>query len=111
MSVQMVAGRPTPQLDMASEKQHRKHLATVLQQLQRGQGNTNVIVTLDPSVATTTLIDARISIQTACLLAPMTANAAAAIPTTWVVPSAGTAVFHHASNAQVDRTFLVALIG
>jgi hypothetical protein len=111
MATVAVQGRPAPQLDLTDERAHRRDIARVLKQVQTGQMNSNVIVTLDPSVATTTLIDARISIQTAVLLSPQTADAAAELPTLWIVPSNGQAVFHHTISAVADRKYIVALIG
>jgi hypothetical protein len=36
---------------------------------------------------------------------PMTANAAAALATTYIVPAKGQFVITHANNAQADKTF------
>ena len=70
------------------------------------------ILTLTPSAATTTIREQRISGDSVVLLQPLTANAAAALATTWVsVPTKGAVVINHANNAQVDRRFLVIFTG
>lgn len=111
MSVVVPFARPSVEIDMPDERRHRKELARVLNLVARGWMNVALFVTLDPGVATTTVIDARISAQTAAILCPTSANAAAAIPTTWVTCTNGEMVIHHANNGQTNRTFTVGLIG
>ena len=79
-------------------------------------GNLNVVgsspLTLAPGVTTTTINDARIGGTSVILLQPMTANAAAAIPTTWIsTPGKTTVTINHANSAQTDRTFQYVIIG
>jgi hypothetical protein len=70
------------------------------------------ILTLTPSATTTTLSEHRISGETVLLLQPLTANAAAALATTWMsVPTKGSVVINHANSAQVDRKFLAVITG
>lgn len=111
MSVAYPAERVGVVYQLEENAQQRRQTADVINRNNQGQMNCGLFVTLDPSVATTTVMDPRISVQTCLALCPVTANAAAAIPTTWVVPTNGQAVFHHASNGQTDRTFHVALLG
>lgn len=103
--------RPRPQEDMPDERQHRRQLAQQLGNVISGRLDCTLQVTLTANVATTTIIDSRISLQTAVIPVPMTAHAAAEVPTLWMVPSDGQCVMNHANNAQTDRTFQVALVG
>jgi hypothetical protein len=82
------------------------------------QGKTqNVLeITLTAGVATTTVIDSRISIQSYIDFAPRTANAAAekANGTMYILDAnraSGSVVITHANNAQVDRNFFMVVIG
>lgn len=106
-------GRPLAQEDMPDERQHRRQLARTVNLAMRGQSNNSMQVTLAASVATTTVIDARLSINTALHLIPLTADAAAEVAggALYVVPAAGQAVIHHANAASTDRTFMASMIG
>lgn len=96
---------------IADEKVHRRQLAHVANSAMNGQINAVFQVTLTPSATSTTVIDPRISIQTAPLLVPLTASAAAAASGLYVVPTAGQAVINHASNPATDQTFAMAILG
>jgi hypothetical protein len=113
MTTTYFAGRPLVPEDLADSKQHRKALARAVNSALRGQSNNSLMVTLGVSVPTTTVVDARISLQTACHLAPMTADAAAEVAAgaLFVVPQAGEAVINHRNAATVDRTFIMSLHG
>ena len=78
-----------------------------------GKINSTGTVTLTASVATTTVTDFRIGADTVVLLSPTTANAAAALGTTYhSSTTAGTSfVLTHANNAQTDRDFRYTLLG
>jgi hypothetical protein len=106
------APREVPMLDMHDAHQHVKQLARVLTGAMAGQLNCGFQVTLAPSATTTTIVDPRISLQTAVHLVPQTADAATAQAAgIWVVPAAGSAVIHHASAAAADQTFMCNIIG
>lgn len=64
-------------------------------------------VTLTPSTTTTTVTDTRCTTNSAVVMEPMTANAAAERGGTalFVVPGNGSFVITHANNANTDRTF------
>lgn len=63
-------------------------------------------VTLTANAASTTLTDVRITASSVISLMPTTANAAAAIATTYIGTTAiGSATITHANNAQADKTF------
>lgn len=73
-------------------------------------------VTLNPSASTTVLTDLRISIQSAILFDPRTANAANELfgGTMYILDAnrgKGTATITHANNAQADKKFFYAVVG
>lgn len=79
-----------------------------------GSGRSNAIgtVTLTASTTTTTVTDRRAGIDSVIALMPTTANAAAALATTYVSSRViGSFVLTHASNAQADKTFKYAIQG
>ncbi|MDO9381834.1 MAG: hypothetical protein Q7T86_03130 [Hyphomicrobiaceae bacterium] len=71
-------------------------------------------LTLGASATTTTVLATNCGPDSRIALTPRTANAAAALGTTYI-PKATTVegqfVIHHANNAQTDRTFGYAIIG
>ena len=70
--------------------------------------------TLTASVATTTLSDKRIGVESNIIFTPRTANASAEIGAGTIYinePGDGSVVINHANNAQTDRTFRVTIIG
>jgi hypothetical protein len=74
--------------------------------LAEGASNSLSQVTLTPSVTTTIVSDPLATAESHVALCPLTANAAAAIPTTYVsARTQGTFTLTHASAATVDRTF------
>lgn len=84
----------------------------IVNNILRGQTNNTGTVTLTPSVTTTTITDNRIGGSSGIYLQPTTANAAAALATTYLsTPGAGTVVINHANSAQVDRVFNYAILG
>ena len=111
MTTTYPAGRRLAQEYMPDEKQHRRELARAVNQAMVGHTNTTLFVTLTASAATTTITDSRISLQTCVALMPQTANAAAALATTYTTCGKGVATINHANNTQADRTFTVAIQG
>lgn len=88
----------------------------VLQQMRNGKLECVAEVTLTAGAASTAVTDIRVSPQSVLLWHPRTANAAAELANgTMYVTDAnmgnGTYTITHANNAQVDRTFRVAIIG
>jgi hypothetical protein len=80
--------------------------------LLNGQSRNRGSVTLTANAASTAVNDARFQSAQTVVLSPMTANAAAALATTYV--SARTAkqfTLTHANNAQVDKTFEYIFVG
>ena len=90
-----------------------RKLAQVANRAANGKTNNTGTVTLAASTTTTTVTDSRIGEDTVVLLSPLTANAAAAIGTTYIsTTTAGTSfVLTHASDANVDKTFGYILVG
>lgn len=87
--------------------EHRTAIATAVNQLLQGRSNNVGEVTLTPSAATTTVIDNRFNSDMAVLLVPLTASAAAAIPTTYLSGrDHGKFTLTHASASSTDRAFL-----
>lgn len=69
-------------------------------------------VTLAVSSASTTLSNAKLRPTTKVFFTPTTANAAAALATTYVsTPTQGAVVINHANNGQSDKTFDYAIVG
>jgi hypothetical protein len=74
--------------------------------LLNGQSRNRGSVTLTANAASTTVNDARFQSSQSVVLCPMTANAAAALATTYVsARNAKSFVLTHANNAQADKTF------
>jgi hypothetical protein len=90
----------------------QREIAERVNRLLQGKLNAVTTLTLTANAASTTLTDKRIGGATWIGLMPLTANAAAALATTWVSARAnGSATITHANNAQVDKTYDVLLIG
>ena len=84
-----------------------------IRELIEGRSNANGSVTLAANTSTTTVSKATINANAAVLLFPKTANAAAALATTYASVTAGGGSFTitHANNAQTDRTFFYVVVG
>lgn len=104
-------GGPGVQIDMQDDRQHRRQIAQTMNQMQNGRLNCGGVLTLNANAATTTITDARISLQSAILLAPVTAHAAAELPTLFTTCANGVATVNHTNNAQTDRVFQAAIVG
>lgn len=79
-----------------------------------GSGRSNAFgdFTLATSTTTTEVIDRLVGIDSVITLMPTTANAAAALVSTYVsARGIGKFTLTHANNAQTDRTFAYAIIG
>lgn len=76
-----------------------------LNMLERGIMSKAGEVTLTANATTTTVTLYGCSSTSIVLLSPLTANAAAAIATTYIVPAKGQFVINHASAATTDRKF------
>lgn len=110
-AVTYFAGRGGVQEELADDRQHRREIARTVNLLLRGQDNSSMSVTLAAGATETVVIDPRISLQTCVTLMPTTADAAAALPTTYVVCEKGKATIYHASSGTTDRTFTLGIQG
>lgn len=92
-----------------------KWAAQVVQQYERdysGLREATGQVTLTANAASTTLANLKLRPTSKLFLTPTTANAAAALATTYVsTPTQGAAVINHANNAQTDRVFDFSIVG
>jgi hypothetical protein len=94
-----------------------REVAVAVNQALNGKINSVKTVTLTANVASTTVNDPRIGSNTAIILFPQTANAAAELGngTLYIAPGNYTLkasfVITHANNAQTDRTYSVAILG
>jgi hypothetical protein len=89
------------------EKDLRK-FAAAIQGLAQGRSNAIGTVTLAPNVGTTTVSAPNCGAADIVNLTAQTANAAAALATTYVPAgnvTNGSFIITHANNAQSDRTF------
>lgn len=89
-----------------------RDIITAINQLIRGRSNAALEVTLAAGTTTTTVSHQNINENSMPVLSPKTANAAAAVGTTYAtVPTAGTILITHASAATTDRTFYLHIHG
>lgn len=89
-----------------------KKTADAVNAILNGRRNNVTALTLTANAASTTLTDARIHPDSHLDLTPRTANAAAALATTYIsARTTGSATITHANNAQTDRTFTVEICG
>jgi len=93
----------------ASERQ----VIQAVRELIDGRSNAVGSVTLTPDATTTSVSKSTINANAVVILTPQTANAAAALATTFVAvaENGGSFVMTHANNAQTDRTFGYLVIG
>jgi hypothetical protein len=87
---------------------HLWNLTDAVNGLIDGRGNVTGEVTLTAGATSTTVTDNKFESGMTVLLQPKTANAAAALTTTYIADTdktKGAFTITHANNAQVDRTF------
>ena len=97
----------------AQEKDLAKY-ARAIQQLGAGRSNASGTVTLAASATSTTVSAIDCAPGSAVFLFPTTADAAAAVATTYVPAATVTKqqfIIQHASAASVDRTFFYVCLG
>ena len=86
-----------------------------INQLAEGRSNATGVVTLTANVTSTTYVSDTINENGQVFLFPKTANAAAALATTYASISrsagANTVTITHANTASTDRTFAIVVIG
>lgn len=86
--------------------------ATAIQQLYAGRTNAGGSITLAAGAASTVVNAPNCSPQAAVFLFPKTADAAAALATTFISSVGnGTFTISHANNSQADRSFFFVCLG
>ncbi len=93
---------------------HLWNLTDAINSLIDGRSNATGTVTLTANAASTTVTDNKFESSMAVLLQPKTANAAAALATTYITDankSKGSFTITHANNAQVDKEFSYVRLG
>lgn len=96
---------------MTDEVRALRHAETI-NALIDGKAAVTGSVTLTANAASTVVTDNKFESAMAPVFVPLTANAAAAIATTYVSARAkGSFTLTHANNAQVDKTFAYLRLG
>lgn len=99
-------------LDWTSLSDWQRKVANTVNQILRGKLNSgNRTVTLTAGAGSTAVTEALCSVRSMVALMPTTANAAAALGTTYIAAADGSFTVTHANNAQTDRTFAYSVIG
>lgn len=87
-------------------------LARAINSIIQGRSNSADSFTLTANVASTTVLNNLFQSSSVPVLIPTTANAAAALATTYVSARVnGSFTLTHANNAQADKTFLYVFWG
>lgn len=115
----MTIAYPVPPRDAGSDepssvRQFARRIADVVGSIMQGRTNNTTEITLTANATSTTLSDARLTVQSVVSAVPLTANAAAEKGNGTFYVSArnnGSVTWTHANNAQTDRTFAVSIIG
>jgi hypothetical protein len=95
------------QTDVPDQQVHRTQIATTVNEILKGRANNAGSLTLTANTTTTTVSDNRFNSDMVPLLMPTSANAAAALSTTYVSARVnGSFTLTHANAATLDRTFL-----
>lgn len=106
---------PSPGNDAnASLFRHAVDLARAVGLAMQGKINAVTTLTLTANAASTAFSDPRLTVNSHVALQPLTANAAAALATTYATTANqnnGTWTFTHANTATTDRTFRVLIVG
>jgi ABC-type branched-subunit amino acid transport system substrate-binding protein len=107
----MTAGKV---FSVSSQEKDLSKFALAIQQLANGRSNATGLVTLAASATSTTVSNINCATGSTIYLTATTANAAAALATTYIAPATVTKqqfVITHASNSQTDRTFFYVVLG
>lgn len=96
---------------LPQEGASQRDIALLVNRLLVGQINSFGSVTLTQSASSTAITEPYIMDNSVILLMPTTANAAAALATTYITCATGVATITHANNAQTDKTFKFIALG
>jgi hypothetical protein len=94
-----------PWQSLSVKDTNQQTINQAINQLAQGRSNAVGTVTLNVSATTTTVQAPTCSPESTVFLFPLTANAAASVTTNYTAPAKGSFTIHHASNANVDRTY------
>ncbi len=100
--------------NVSTQERDLTKFALAIQQLYAGRSNATGVVTLAANASSTTVSGKNIATGNAVFLFPATADAAAALATTYVPIATVTKqqfIIQHANNAQADRTFYWVALG
>ncbi|MGJ5074573.1 hypothetical protein [Bradyrhizobium oligotrophicum] len=97
---------------VSTQEKDPSKFALAIQSLYNGRSNATGTVTLAAGATTTTVNPPNCAAQSAVFLFPRTANAAAALASTFI-SAVGKQSFTiaHANNSQTDRTFFYVCLG
>jgi hypothetical protein len=94
------------------EEKELSKIVGAIQELTKGRSNATGTVTLTANAASTAVTAMNCGSASYPFLIPLTANAAAALATTYVSAiNNGSFTLTHANNAQVDKTFGFVCLG
>lgn len=98
---------------LAPAEPNLRRIVQAINELIMGRSNATGTVTLAAGATSTTVTRGNVSGDAEILLFPKTANAAAALATTYAaaIPNGGGFVVTHANSAQTDRTFSYLAVG
>lgn len=85
--------------------------ALSISELAQGRSNAHGTVTLTANDTSTVVTNTNCASGSCVKITPTTANAAAALATTYITAANGSFTITHANNAQVDKTFTYAIQG
>lgn len=108
----MITGYSGVPNTLPDETEHRRQLANKINELNKGKMNCTSSLTLTASSTTTTFIDSRLGATTHLSFMPTTAHAQAVQASIYVTNQIkGQCTVNHTSDANVDKTFTVAILG
>ena len=93
------------------EEETIRQLVKSIEFAMSGKLNCTGELTLTANAASTAVTNNNVNENSVILITPTTANAAAAVATTYITPASGSFTVTHANNAQTDRVFKYVVIG
>lgn len=102
-----------PEFWRGDEEEHRRKIATAVNQLQKGVSNNHFSVTLDANQTTTEVMHPPVRAGSAVHLTPGSASAATSFSAgnIWVEAQKEKAIIHHDSSTVTDRIFHLSFAG
>ncbi len=102
---------PVPSAPSSYSQTWSKTLGNIVNSLV-GKINSGTTLTLTANADTTVLTDPRLFVNSVLVFMPQTAHAAAALTGIYVASQAkGTATISHPNDANIDKTFSIAILG